>query len=163
MEYQYKCRITAWDFFRLTMRQTYRSMAGMCNLVFTVAMILLTAKFWSQSGEVLQVLMLIGCLLFPVIQPAAIYAKARRQAAAVPQDVQLTFDEKGLLVTTGGERQHLPWTRLRVTKQPGMVCWEPTGRRFGPLYRAKWNRIDKANMQSCIYGVCIYGFAFAAL
>lgn len=81
MEYQYKCRITAWDFFRLTMRQTYRSMAGMCNLVFTVAMILLTAKFWSQSGEVLQVLMLIGCLLFPVIQPAAIYAKARRQAA----------------------------------------------------------------------------------
>ena len=108
MEYQYKCRITAWDFFRLTMRQTYRSMAGMCNLVFTVAMILLTAKFWSQSGEVLQVLMLIGCLLFPVIQPAAIYAKARRQAAAVPQDVQLTFDEKGLLVTTGGERQHLP-------------------------------------------------------
>ena len=94
MEYQYKCRITAWDFFRLTMRQTYRSMAGMCNLVFTVAMILLTAKFWSQSGEVLQVLMLIGCLLFPVIQPAAIYAKARRQAAAVPQDVQLTFDEK---------------------------------------------------------------------
>ena len=105
MEYQYKCRITAWDFFRLTMRQTYRSMAGMCNLVFTVAMILLTAKFWSQSGEVLQVLMLIGCLLFPVIQPAAIYAKARRQAAAVPQDVRLTFDEKGLLVTTGGERQ----------------------------------------------------------
>lgn len=121
MEYQYKCRITAWDFFRLTMRQTYRSMAGMCNLVFTVAMILLTAKFWSQSGEVLQVLMLIGCLLFPVIQPAAIYAKARRQAAAVPQDVRLTFDEKGLLVTTGGERQHLPWNRLRVTKQPGMV------------------------------------------
>ena len=111
MEYQYKCRITAWDFFRLTMRQTYRSMAGMCNLVFTVAMILLTAKFWSQSGEVLQVLMLIGCLLFPVIQPAAIYAKARRQAAAVPQDVQLTFDEKGLLVTTGGERQHLPCFR----------------------------------------------------
>ena len=107
MEYQYKCRITAWDFFRLTMRQTYRSMAGMCNLVFTVAMILLTAKFWSQSGEVLQVLMLIGCLLFP--------------AAAVPQDVRLTFDEKGLLVTTGGERQHLPWNRLRVTKQPGMV------------------------------------------
>ena len=109
MEYQYKCRITAWDFFRLTMRQTYRSMAGMCNLVFTVAMILLTAKFWSQAGEVLQVLMLIGCLLLPVIQ------------AAVPQDVRLTFDEKGLLVTTGGERQHLPWNRLRVTKQPGMV------------------------------------------
>jgi len=102
MEYQYKCRITAWDFFRLTMRQTYRSMAGMCNLVFTVAMIVLAAKFWSRSGEVLQVMMLIGCLLFPVIQPAAIYAKARRQAAAVPQDVRLTFDEKGLLVTTGG-------------------------------------------------------------
>ena len=71
MEYQYKCRITAWDFFRLTIRQTYRSKAGMCNLVFTVAMILLTAKFWSQSGEVLHrrmsclPLMKRGCSLHP--------------------------------------------------------------------------------------------------
>lgn len=47
------------------MRQTYRSMAGMCNLVFTVAMILLTAKFWSQSGKFLQVLMLIGMPTVP--------------------------------------------------------------------------------------------------
>ena len=77
MEYQYKCRITAWDFFRLTMRQTYRSMAGMCNLVFTVAMILLTAKFWSQSGEVLQVLMLIGCLLFPRFSPPVISPRGK--------------------------------------------------------------------------------------
>ncbi len=120
MEYQYKCRITAWDFFRLTMRQTYRSMAGMCNLVFTVAMIVLAARFWSRSGEVLQVMMLIGCLLFPVIQPAAIYAKARRQAAAVPQDVRLTFDERDCSLQPE-EKQHLPWNRLRVTKQRGMV------------------------------------------
>ena len=154
MEYQYKCRITAWDFFRLTMRQTYRSMAGMCNLVFTVAMIVLAARFWSRSGEVLQVMMLIGCLLFPVIQPAAIYAKARRQAAAVPQDVRLTFDEK-------------------YSREPEAVicsptvCLERNAKRFYPLRRAKWNRISnaicRANMQSCTYGVCIYGFAFAAL
>ena len=51
MEYQYKCRITAWDFFRLTMRQTYRSMAGMCNLVFTVAMIVLAAVGWGQDMD----------------------------------------------------------------------------------------------------------------
>lgn len=122
MEYQYKCRITAWDFFRLTMRQTYRSMAGMCNLVFTVAMIVLAAKFWSQSGEILQVLMLIGCLLFPVIQPAAIYAKARRQAAAVPQDVRLTFDEKGLLVTTGGGDSICRGTGCGLQNSRGW-CW----------------------------------------
>ena len=96
MEYQYRCRITAWDFFRLTMRQTYRSMAGMCNLVFTVAMILLTAKFWSQSGEVLQVLMLIGCRrreTASAVEPAAGYKTAGDGAGAFGSRKRLYADQ----------------------------------------------------------------------
>ena len=105
------------------MRQTYRSMAGMCNLkkVFTVAMILLTAKVLESVGEVLQVLMLIGCLLFPVIQPAAILCETRRQAAAVPQDVRLTFDEKGCSLQPGERDSICRGTGCGFTKQPGMV------------------------------------------
>ena len=107
MEYQYKCRITAWDFFRLTMRQTYRSMAGVCNLVFTVAMILFTVRFFRTSNDLLQVLMLFGCLLFPVIQPIAIYLKAKGQVRAMPKGVELAFDEKGLHVTMDTQHETL--------------------------------------------------------
>lgn len=109
------------DFFRLSMRQTYHSVAGMCNLVFTVAMILLAAKFWNQSNDILQVLMLLGCLLFPVVQPIAVYMKAKRQAAASPKGVELAFDDCGLVVTAGEAKESLGWDRLRVTEQPNMI------------------------------------------
>lgn len=103
------------------MRQTYLSMAGMCNLIFTVAMILLAAKFWNQSGDLLQVLMLFGCLLFPVIQPLSIYMRARTQARALPEDVKLSFDDRGLHVTVGAEHEDIRWKQLKVTRQPNMV------------------------------------------
>ena len=38
--------------------------------------------------------MLFGCLLFPVIQPIAIYLKAKGQVRAMPKGVELAFDEK---------------------------------------------------------------------
>ena len=77
MTYQFKSEVTAGDFWKLTMSRTYRSVAGVCNMVFTVAMILFTAKFFRTSGDLMQMLMLFGCLLFPVIQPIAIYLKGK--------------------------------------------------------------------------------------
>ena len=92
MTYQFKSEVTAGDFWKLTMSRTYRSVAGVCNMVFTVAMILFTAKFFRTSGDLMQMLMLFGCLLFPVIQPIAIYLKAKGQAKTMPKDVELSFD-----------------------------------------------------------------------
>lgn len=122
MTYEYKCEVTAFDYWKLTMRQTYRSMAGMCNLVFTAAMILLAAKFWNQSGNFTQAVMLFGCLLFPVIQPIGIYMKSKAQAAAVPKDVTLKFDDSGLFVTAGTKHEHIRWEKIKkVVREPGMV------------------------------------------
>ena len=95
MTYQFKSEVTAGDFWKLTMSRTYRSVAGVCNMVFTVAMILFTAKFFRTSGDLMQMLMLFGCLLFPVIQPIAIYLKAKGQAKTMPKDVELSFDDAG--------------------------------------------------------------------
>lgn len=121
MTYQFRSEVTALDFWRLTMRQTYRSMAGICNIIFTVAMILLTAKFWNQSGDLVQVLLLFACLLFPVIQPIGIYLKAKAQARALPKDMELKFDDAGLHVTVGTQKEDIRWKRIRVVKQPNMI------------------------------------------
>lgn len=121
MTYQFKSEVTAGDFWKLTMNRTYRSMAGVCNLIFTVAMILFTVKFFRTSNDLLQVLMLFGCLLFPVIQPIAIYLKAKGQVSAMPKGVELAFDEKGLHVTMDTQHENIGWNKLRVAKQPGMM------------------------------------------
>ena len=80
-------------------------------MVFTVAMILFTAKFFRTSGDLMQMLMLFGCLLFPVIQPIAIYLKAKGQAKTMPKDVELSFDDAGLHVTVGKEKESIGWKR----------------------------------------------------
>ncbi len=121
MTYQYENKVTALDYWKLTMRRIYCSVAGVCNLVFTVAMILLSIRFWEASNDILQVLMLFGCLLFPVIQPIGIYMKAKVYIKAMPQDVHLVFDDAGLRVTMGNEKQRIPWKNIRVTKQSGMI------------------------------------------
>ena len=121
MTYQYKSEVNALDFWKLTMRQTWCSVAGVCNMVFTVAMILLAVKFWETSNDILQVLMLFGCLLFPVIQPIGIYLKAKARTKEMPKDVNLLFDDAGLHVTMGKEKQDIPWRNIRVTKQREML------------------------------------------
>ena len=90
-------------------------------MVFTVAMILFTAKFFRTSGDLMQMLMLFGCLLFPVIQPIAIYLKAKGQAKTMPKDVELSFDDAGLHVTVGKEKESIGWKNLRVANEPGMM------------------------------------------
>ena len=119
--YRFQCDVRALDFWKLTMRQTYRSLAGICNIVFTAAMIALAVRFWNTAGDLFQVLILFACLLFPVIQPIAVYLRAKGQAAAMPQGVVLEFDEKGLHVTVGGQHEDLPWRQVRVRRQSDML------------------------------------------
>ena len=69
----------------------------------------------------MQMLMLFGCLLFPVIQPIAIYLKAKGQAKTMPKDVKLSFDDAGLHVTVGKEKESIGWKKLRVANEPGMM------------------------------------------
>ena len=95
------------------MRRTYRSTAGGCNLVFTAAMFVLVFRFWSTASDMYKGLMLIGCILFPVIQPLVIYGKARKQAAALPKGMELGFDERGLHVKTQDAASDIPWSDIK--------------------------------------------------
>ena len=69
----------------------------------------------------MQMLMRFGGLLFPVIQPIAIYLKAKGQAKTMPKDVELSFDDAGLHVTVGKEKESIGWKKLRVANEPGMM------------------------------------------
>lgn len=123
MKYQFKNEVTAMDFWRLVMRRTYRSTAGVCNLVFTAAMFVLVFRFWNTASDFYKGLMLLGCLLFPVIQPIVIYGKSKKQAAALPEGMELLFDERGLHVKTRDAASDIPWSNIRnVVKEAHMIA-----------------------------------------
>lgn len=53
------------------MYYTYGSVVGMCNLIFTAAVIALTISKWNSAGVIWRFFLVLGCCLFTVIQPFA--------------------------------------------------------------------------------------------
>lgn len=122
MSYQYRCTIKPMDFWVLSMRRTYSSLVGICNIIFAVAMILLTVRFWNQAGDLVQALLVLACLIIPVIQPLCVYMKAKIQTSLIPQGTELIFGEDGIHVTLGSEQQFIRWNKVKgVQMETGMV------------------------------------------
>lgn len=121
MRYQYQCKIRPVDFWMLSMRRTYRSMVGVCNIVFGVAMILLTIRFWSQANDVVQTLLFLACLLVPVVQPVGVYLKSKAQVSVIPQGTELAFGDDGIHVTLGSEREFIRWNKVRGVRKEGSM------------------------------------------
>ena len=113
MEYRFKCDVKAADLWKMAMARTYRSLIGLVNVIFTVAMILLTIRFWPTASDLFRVLMILGCILFPVIQPLAIYGNSVKQLEDLPKDMELLFNEGGVRVFVGDESELLRWNRIK--------------------------------------------------
>lgn len=122
MRFEYTYRNTAVDLWQLSLYYTYGSMVGACNIIFTAAVWILTGIRWEEAGAWMRAALVFGCLLFPVIQPLAVYQKARRQAAGITQDTRIVFDERGIHVTVGKEHSDLEWKSIkRVSQKPTLI------------------------------------------
>ena len=113
MNYQFKVKVTPFDFFRLSMHRTYHSLAGVCNIIFTIAFFLLIYRFFNKTNDVLEALMVIGCLLFPVLQPLAVYIRAKAQVAVIPQDLIFSVDDRGVHISTGEQKETIKWEKIK--------------------------------------------------
>jgi hypothetical protein len=122
MHYEYKCDVKPADLWKMAMIRTYRSPLGIVNIVFTVAMVLLTMRFWVTAPDMLRILMILGIALFPVIQPLAVYGNSVKQLEDMPRDMELFFDDKGMRVTTGGKSEDIRWKRIaNAIKRKNMI------------------------------------------
>ncbi|MEG7530990.1 MAG: YcxB family protein [Hungatella sp.] len=122
MKYQYTYRTTAWELWQLSMYYTYGSMVGMCNIIFTAAVFALLVAKWDSSSDFFKLLLILGCCLFPLIQPLMIYRKAQKQAAEIQQDTQIGFDESGVHIRLGEKNSDIPWSSIRrISKKPTMM------------------------------------------
>ena len=122
MEYRFKCDVKASDLWKMAMTRTYKSLVGLVNVIFTVAMILLTIRFWATASDLLTVLMVFGCILFPIIQPLAIFGNSVKQLENLPKDMELLFNEGGVRVFVGDKSELLRWNRIKnAIKRSNMV------------------------------------------
>ena len=123
MKYRFKSEVKALDFWKLSMYKTYHAVAGICNIVFTAAMLGLLVHFWGRVSDVWIGFILFGCALFPVIQPVCIFLRCQRQVEDIPKDLELLFDDSGIRVTAGGTEEKIPWKRVdHIIKQRDMLA-----------------------------------------
>ncbi|MBA4687871.1 MAG: YcxB family protein [Candidatus Galacturonibacter soehngenii] len=121
MKYQFRYKNTPIDFLQLSLYYTYGSIVGVCNTIFTVAMILLTNQIWAETTNFVRLLLLFSICLFPIIQPTGVYVRAKKQAADA-KEVEIYFDDSGIQVKSGGEVSNLEWKNIKkVSKKPTMV------------------------------------------
>lgn len=121
MKYKFNYKNNTIDFWKLSMYFMYGSIVGVCNIIFMVAMILLSLKMWSDASDYMRILLLIVSCIFPILQPLGIYARAKRQAA-LSKEIEICFSDAGIHVRTGNESSDLAWKNIkRVSKKPDMI------------------------------------------
>lgn len=122
MEYRFKCDVKAGDLWKMAMTRTYKSLVGLVNVVFTIAMVLLIIRYWSSASDLFRILMVLGCVLFPVIQPLAIYGNSIKQLEDMPRDMELLFNDTGVRVFVGDKSELLRWSRIKnAIKRSNMI------------------------------------------
>ena len=122
MEYKYLCDAKPFDLWKMAMNRTYMSLVGIVNVIFTVAMIILTISFWADISSFIRSLLIFGCILFPIIQPLAIYGMSVRQLEDMPRDMKMCFTDNGMHVYTGGKCQRLKWKSIsNAIKRKNMI------------------------------------------
>lgn len=122
MKYRFTINTVAYDLWQLSMYGIYGSILGVTNAVFTVAMVLLAVRFFSSIHIVLKCLLIFAICLFPVIQPLVVYIRAKKQAKGMPKDVHLEFDDKGMHVSVGDQKEDIDWNFVvGITKKPTLL------------------------------------------
>ena len=117
MKYEFPYVTRANDLWMISMYNIYHSMAGVTNVIFTVAMILLSIRYFSQVDVILKILLLLGLSIFTLIQPLLIYLRAKKQVDGLPEGMKIALDDKGIHVEKNGQRSILRWSKVQGIKR----------------------------------------------
>ncbi|MBR5316689.1 MAG: hypothetical protein IKU39_02200 [Lachnospiraceae bacterium] len=122
MQFHFVNRIKPMDFWKMSMTHTYRSLAGVVNIIFTVAMMVLYYNWGNKVHDIVEVLILVACMWFPFFHPLFVYLGARGQAAQIPVNLELEFDDWGMHISADRSKQHIAWRDIKsAVKQYNMI------------------------------------------
>ena len=115
MNYKFHYKNTAFELFKLSFFFLYSSLAGIVNIIFTVAMIALIYARWDDATDLLRVVLVIAVLFFVLFQPVIMYAKTLKE-------LSLEFGDRGIAGEVEGKREYIDWKKIKAFKRfPGML------------------------------------------
>ena len=121
-KYSYNYTVRPSDIWQVRMYYAYASYLAVVNVTCIAASVILILRCWHGAQDWFKALMVLFFSLFTVIQPLFIYVGAVRQAKTLGEAIQLTIEDSGIGVATGGKKEHYPWDRVRgVAVRPTLV------------------------------------------
>lgn len=122
MEYNYRYRVKPSDLWQFHMYYAYSSYLCIINIICIISSTALLIELWDRSPGWFRGVLLLFFSLFTVIQPLSIYSRARKQALAVSDEIELTFNDAGLTVSVNGKSEKKRWDQIiQITIKPTMV------------------------------------------
>ncbi|MBR6451315.1 MAG: YcxB family protein [Lachnospiraceae bacterium] len=110
------------DVWQAMMYYAYSSYFAVINVVCIASSVALLVKLWPTSPGWFRGFLLLFLMLFTVIQPLAILARARASLHGVRPELELLFDADGLTIRTDGKEEHLPWEKITgMVQKPTIV------------------------------------------
>jgi hypothetical protein len=123
MKYNFRYQTKARDIWQLTMYNIYSNyLLRTVHIIFTIAMISLTIKFWPTLNLPLRIGVIAGMLLFVAIQPFLIYMSAKKKALHLPREIILAIDDTGLHIQADNETTDIKWYSVKgIVKKPTLL------------------------------------------
>lgn len=83
------------------------------NIIFTVSMVLLIFRFWTGAGVTSRILMVVGLLIFPVLQPLLIFLRSRKIVGRMPGDLEMTFNQTGIEIANCNKSNCVDYSEVK--------------------------------------------------
>lgn len=115
MNYKFKYKNTAFELFKLSLFYLYTSLAGVVNIIFTLAMFVLIYSRWNAADSFLRAILVLAVLFFVLFQPVMIYNRARKSAITL-NELILEIGDRGIAVEVDKKHEFINWNKVRGTK-----------------------------------------------
>ena len=79
-------------------------------------MILLLFKYFTLVNVVLKIVLVIGVLMFILIQPLLIYYNSWKKVQLLPKEIELGMDDRGLHIYSDDQKADIQWKKVKGIK-----------------------------------------------
>jgi hypothetical protein len=122
MNFNIRYDLTPIDLTKLALYDMYRSVKGVLKLLFIALLIALLIIFGKILPTPLILILIGGCLWFPIVDPLFLYLDAKKKIAHIPNHLELGFDEEGVSIILPTKSSFVPWHMIvDYRKNPLMV------------------------------------------
>ena len=108
------------ELFSFLLRHTYTNASGLFGLCLSLLSLVLLGMGYAKGDDFRTVVLLVLGLLFTVINPLMLYAKAKNQALTNPiykNELLYTLDEAGVTLEVGESKETVAWKQIKKWKK----------------------------------------------